>query len=144
MICHVVPSNRPEGQMKPRHLSVLLVGALALSHGYHGHRHHSGHGHYHLRQYRTGGFGWSGYAPEGWSTPASGEVRFETARTTLSVYAHYLPRGDRAHVDTLAAKRESWHQSGSISTDVEMSPSQVAEKTGAHPGASRQDALVGI
>jgi hypothetical protein len=65
--------------------------------------------------------------------------------TTLAFYAHWIPRGDKSHIDRLAAARlavapkmpaiplddtdagKVWHQSGAISKNVELTDAEVPE-----------------
>jgi hypothetical protein len=65
--------------------------------------------------------------------------------TTLAFYAHWIPRGDKSHIDRLAAARlavapkmppiqlddtdagKVWHQSGAISKNVELTDAEVRE-----------------
>ncbi len=65
--------------------------------------------------------------------------------TTLAFYAHWIPRGDKSHIDRLAAARQAvapkvlpvalddtdagkaWHQSGAISKKVETTEAEVPE-----------------
>ena len=62
--------------------------------------------------------------------------------TTLAFYAHWIPRGDKSHIDRLAAARlavapkmpaipldagKVWHRSGAISKNVEVTDAEVPE-----------------
>ena len=68
--------------------------------------------------------------------------------TTLLFYAHWIPGGDKSHIDRLAAARlavepkvpatlldetnapKAWRRSGAISKSVETSDAEVAERIG--------------
>ena len=80
--------------------------------------------------------------------------------TTLAFYAHWIPGGDKTHIDRLAAARlavapkvpptvpddmrtpKAWHQSGAISKNVEVSDSQLPEGVGSPGWARTSDFLI--
>ncbi len=80
--------------------------------------------------------------------------------TTLAFYAHWIPGGDKTHIDRLAAARlavapkvppavlddmrtpKAWHQSGAISKNVEVSDSQLHEEVGSPGWARTSDFLI--
>jgi hypothetical protein len=80
--------------------------------------------------------------------------------TTLMFYAHWIPGGDKSHIDRLAAARlavepkvpptlldetgvpKEWHRSGAISKSVEVSGTEVSEKIGSPGWARTSDFLI--
>ena len=75
-------------------------------------------------------------------------------------YAHWIPGGDKSHIDRLAAARlavepkvaltlldetgvpKEWHRSGAISKSVEVSDTEVSEKIGSPGWARTSDFLI--